>query len=280
MLKKLKLNNFVGVPYLASSALMTRHKGALKFSTDKPNVLVGPNGSGKSALLNALAIRFLAYYTGRSSLDGNFLKDRHAGQHFWSKAERWSRNWNFMEGLELNTDNAPTVYYRPGHIPGNEADVTHAMMMGYFDTAKAYARLVEEKSSGQQCLALLQRFVDTLEGRDLPSKYGVINWGYGTEPKELDRAHWVGDYEEQAEVLKLLVKQVGAQPLVLMDEPEQSLDALAEIKLWHAIEHADCSTMQVIVASHSLYPLLHRDKFNIIEAETGFVRAVLKGLNS
>ena len=73
---------------------------------------------------------------------------------------------------------------------------------------------------------------------------------------------------------KLFQPAETAVPLILMDEPEQSLDARAEGSLWAAIANADCSTMQIIVATHSLYPMLNKDKFNIIETETGFVAEV------
>jgi predicted ATPase len=61
-----------------------------------------------------------------------------------------------------------------------------------------------------------------------------------------------------------------------MDEPEQSLDALAELVLWRQIAAADMSKMQVIVATHSLYPLMHPEKFNIIEAVPGYSESVMQ----
>jgi len=63
--------------------------------------------------------------------------------------------------------------------------------------------------------------------------------------------------------------------MILMDEPEQSLDVKAEAQLWSSLSKADCAKMQIIVATHSMYPLLHKDNFNLIEAEDGFVDEVL-----
>lgn len=265
---------FPSVPYLPSSSLMKRHGGTLTFSTEKSNVIVGPNGAGKSALLNTLALRFLASQTGESALDGRYMSDRE-NEVLWSKASRWGDDWAFMAGLTVETDNAPARYYRPGHIPGNECGVTHAMMLGYMDEAKAFARLTEHKSSGQKRLALLDAVMPLLAGKDLPKQYALRNWSGGREPRNLDRSQHNMPWDYQKEVLRALFGPInGGVPLVLMDEPEQSLDALAEVRLWKALAGVDCTGLQVIVATHSLYPLLNPDAFNIIEAVDGYVDEV------
>lgn len=265
---------FAAVPYLHSSSLMQRHAGALTFSTSKPNVIVGPNGAGKSALLNALALRFLASQTGDSSLDGRYMRDRD-NEGLWTKSSGWSHDWEFMAGLTVDTDNAPARYYRPGHVPGNETSAVHAMMCGYMDEAKAFARLTEDKSSGQKSLALLDAVMPLLAGKDLPRQYALRNWSGGREPRKLDHSRHNMPWDYQREVLRELFGPVnGGVPLVLMDEPEQSLDALAEMRLWRAIAGVNCNELQVIVATHSLYPLLHPDSFNIIEAVDGYAASV------
>lgn len=266
---------FAAVPHLPTSQLMLRHGGKLRFSLAKPNVVVGPNGSGKSALLHTLALRFLASQTGQSSLDGRYLSDRD-NEQLWSKPAGWGDAWEFMAGLTVATDDAPARYYRPGHIPGNEDSVTHAMMCGYMCEAKAYARLTEQKSSGQKSTALLDNVRPVLDGSALPTQYTLHNWSGGRTPSKVDepwrhRSPW----ESQADVLRGVFGGVrGGVPVVLMDEPEQSLDALAELRLWKAIEAADCSKVQVIVATHSLYPLQHTRRFNVIEAADGYAAEV------
>jgi predicted ATPase len=62
----------------------------------------------------------------------------------------------------------------------------------------------------------------------------------------------------------------------MMDEPEQSLDAKAEMLLWGQIAKADCDKVQVIVATHSLYPLMHPELFHLIEAVPGYAQEVRK----
>jgi ABC-type cobalamin/Fe3+-siderophores transport system ATPase subunit len=275
MIIEMNVKEFRGISYLESSNLMKRHKGRLAFASDKPNVLVGPNGAGKSAVMQTLALRFLAYFSGASTFDDKYLRDSEADA-WWTKEVYWRDNAEWLKGLKCKTDNGPALYYRPGHIPGNECSITHSMMMGYFEQAKAYGMLVKDKSSGQQSQAVLQRILDALAGRELPTDYAQLNWPYGRKLKEAGGQGHPGHFAPQAEALKKCYPPdtVGI-PLILMDEPEQSLDARAEGQLWNAIAHADCSRMQVIVATHSLYPLLHRDKFNLIESEPGFIKDVL-----
>ncbi len=277
MLSLLSASNFKAMPWLERSQLLTTLGGSVRFSDKKPNVIVGPNGAGKSALLDALALRFLASQSGVSALDDKYLTGVDA-KDLWSRSADWRQDWRYLEGLEVRTDNGPALYYRPNHIPGNESDVTHALMCGYEREARAFDALTREKSSGQKSQALLERLVQALRGEALPADYVEKNWRFGRAARsreDIARPGWVGPWEYQAEVLKELVKD-GAQgrPLVLMDEPEQSLDARAEVQLWKAIEAADCSRMQVIVATHSVYPLLHPGKFRIIEAVEGYARDV------
>jgi len=276
MIEKLTVNGFKGIPFLESSSLMQHCKGSLRFSKTKPNVIVGPNGSGKSALMQSLALRHLAYFMGHSALDDKYVVG-HDSDAFWTNASRWGHDWTFLQGFDCKGDGAPVLYYRPGHIPGNERDYTHAMMVGYFEEAKAQARLVEGKSSGQQSQALLKGLLSALSGDGLPVAYDAVNWRFGRQARELSRQQWTGAYEHQAEVLKkLFLTESTGTPALLMDEPEQSLDARAEMQLWNALAQADCSRMQVIVATHSVYPLLHPKKFNIIEAEGGYAAQVLE----
>ena len=276
MITQLRVRGFSGVPYLTTSALIKRHPQALSFSMDRPNVVVGPNGSGKSALLSTLAIRFLAYYTGESAFDNQYLTSRES-EAWWSQTSDWRHDFTFLKGLDCETDNGPTLYYRPNHVPGNETSPTHALLMGYDGEARAYLDATRAKSSGQANQALLKRLHQALTGASFPVDYAEINWRYGREPIDLrTRDGWAGSMDYKAEALKAAYAQTQGIPLVLMDEPEQSLDALAEAELWKTIEAVHCGRMQVIVATHSLYPLLHPERFNLIESTSGYIDRVLK----
>lgn len=278
MIKTLHAKNFKAVPYLEASTLMQGRPRGISFSTTKPNVLVGQNGAGKSALLTTLALQTLSYFTGVSAFDDRYTRGRDADS-FWEKVREWGRDFKFLPGLKCETDLGPALYFRPGHIPGNESCITTAMMCGYMEEARTYAKLTEDKSSGQKTQATLQRVLEALKG-DLPSLgYQHINWSAGKALRELSRDRYCCDFEYQAEHLKrTYTANADAIPVLLLDEPEQSLDARAEAQLWADIAQADCSSMQIIVASHSLYPLMHPDRFNLIEAVPGYadeVRALM-----
>lgn len=263
----------MAVAHLADCALMRNHPEGLEFSLDRPNVVVGANGTGKSALLTTLAIRFLAYFTGESALDPHYVDGSGKSSAWWSEKGRWRREYTFLAGLNCETDNAPTVYYRPRHVPGNEASSTHALVMGYATQARAYQAATEKKSCGQANRTRLESMLEVADGVRKP-KLQMIGWNYGLAPRDLSQEPgWIGDARYRAEVLKALFRTPGDTPLVLLDEPEQSLDALEEAKLWQRIETARGA--QVIVASHSLYPLLHQDRFNIIETVPGYADSVL-----
>lgn len=278
MLSWLHIRGFSAIPYLETSTLMSTHGGMLAFSSTKPNVIVGPNGSGKTALLDALAIRFLTYFSDRSTFDRKYVLDVDA-RAWWARGAGGPDDYVWLPGLDCATDNAPARYYRPGHIPGNELSIGDAAMGAYWEQARDYARLIERKSSGEQNQALLEALTSAFEGRGLPARYEHVNWEFGVEPRDL-RALKVQGYGRaaffKAEVLKSLYRPApSASPLILMDEPEQSLDARAEASLWASISRADCRRMQVIVATHSVHPLLRRDAYNLIEAEAGFIDQVL-----
>lgn len=278
MIESITVKEFAGVPYLETSALMQKHKGALKFSKKKPNVLVGPNGTGKSALLKTLALRFLADTTGESVLDDQFIYGQ-GSDAYWSQTDRWGYDYQYLEGIDCKTDNAPVLYYRPSHVPGNEPDITHAMMCGYFKEARAYAELVKNKSSGQQAQAILQKIQALLQEPQPALQYKMYNWRHGAEPVDVSTRRGPGfgpsSYDRKAEVLRsLTLGKTPTVPLVIMDEPEQSLDALAEVTLWRQIRDVQSEKVQLIVASHSLYPLLNAKHFNLIETVPGYIKAV------
>jgi len=266
-------SHFKAVPYLLATQLMQRFPNGIEFATDKVNVIVGPNGAGKSALMHALSLLTLSDLTGVSAFDRNIFAGRNADKN-WAKVDRWGNEFKYLDGLVCEHDFAPAVYYRPGHIPGNEPWINTSMMTGYFNEASQYRNATKDRSSGQQCQSLLEKITSVLKGDSTLSEYQRINWGYGATVKK--PSYDAFEYDHKA---YLLCQTYGAAkesaiPLVLTDEPEQSLDARAELELWKLLESTDLSRVQVIIATHSLYPVMHPERFNVIEAVDGYIDQV------
>lgn len=275
MITFLSAKDFSAVPWLETSQLMLNHPKGIKFSVDKPNVIVGPNGAGKSALLMALSLRTLTYYTDESCFDSKYPSGLYGMDKFFTETDRWKYEFEFLKGLTTETDWAPAMFYRPNRIPGNRNSIAESMMCGHFEEAKAFARLTEHKSSGQKSIAVMARLLNILSGAERPTYVGGIR----RDKKVIDRTIYTGNGDTVANAFIDAYKDASDEglPLVIMDEPEQSLDALAELQLWRAIENAKT---QVIVATHSIYPFLRPDKFNIIEAVPDYCTVVQSALNS
>lgn len=265
---------FPAVPYLQGSQLMETVKGSIKFSKTKPNIIVGPNGSGKSALMKSLALRTMSFYGGCSAFDDKYLKG--VGKDvLWSRDRGWGDDWEYCKALNAKTDEAPALYYHPGFIIGDDCDFTHAFCAGYSRNAFEMGDLVKDKSSGQAAKALLERSLKAIRGQELPDTYEFMNWRCGEELRDLRKDRHPMDWDVQAEMLKKKIfKRKAGVPVVLLDEPEQSMDALSELQFWKDMEKVDCAAVQVIAATHSLYPILHPEAFNIIEAVPGYMASV------
>ncbi|MDO9177084.1 MAG: hypothetical protein Q7U16_01975 [Agitococcus sp.] len=275
MLTHLKVNNLKAVPYLETSTLAKAYPQGINFSTTKPNVVVGPNGSGKSALLTALALYTLSYFTGASAFNDEYI-DSTESNAFWQEISKWRNEYEYLPGLTITGDMPPTLYYRPSHIPGNECSITHAFMTGYSTQAREYDKLTRSKSSGQQGKALLQRIWTMVQSEQPTLGFEFINWRGTRHLQEVPEYGSRDSRFVKNELLKqkYLAVPAMAAPLILLDEPEQSLDAKEEAIIWSKLVATDCTKVQVIVATHSWYPLLHPEKFHIIEAVPGYLAEI------
>lgn len=262
------------VPYLPTSQLMKCHPAGITFSTDKPNVIVGPNGAGKSALLKALAIQSLSWLTGISGINDGY-SDKLSRMTLWTE-KTWGKKYEFMAGITIDSDDGPVAFFRPNAIPGDENDLTHALMCGYSAEARKVGKLTECKSSGEANRAMQQDIMSILAGNSVP-KWTSANWTKPWQKLSEMRGHvYAWDFAKDSMLNRVAAVSKDAIPVVMLDEPEQALDARAELHLWKAIAAADMRSLQVIVATHSLYPILNREQFHIIECEPGYVESVLE----
>ena len=274
MIRSLKCSVNSAIPHLTNSLIMQAHKGVVHFSTEKPNVIVGPNGSGKTALMTALSMSTLTHFTPQSTLDPAYVRGQDAESMWKDSSNHWEEA-TFLPGIDLDWDAAPGIFFRPGHIPGNDNSVAASMMCGYFDQARAYGNAVRNKSSGQAGQALLEVVHERLSGHSAPY-YDQRPWSYGSVVEAVTHRSFDRKSRQRANAIisRYLGSEVKTRSIVLMDEPEQSLDAMAEMKLWQAINASETNSLQVIVATHSLYPILHPEGYHIIETQPGYMDAV------
>lgn len=273
MIRSIKAKDFKAVPYLEQSLIMSTNNHVVEFSDEKVNVIVGPNGSGKSALLNALSLYTLSSLTGKSLLHDDYTC---MFSDFWTRKYNTYGECYFLTGLDVDSDIPAAMYYRPNHVPGNRDFVAEALMCGYSSEAKEFSQKTKNKSSGQQCSALLSKMIDVISGVSTVPDYTKSSSFRFDPERASNKAYADMNAKEMVLFDKYETKRdKNAKPVILMDEPEQSLDALSELKLWNKIGENDCGRQQIIVATHSLYPILNKDKFNIIESSPGYVSEVL-----
>lgn len=286
-IRSIAFEGFTAVPWLSETPLAKNHRCRIDLSSTKPNVVVGPNASGKSALLTTLSLLTLSHFTGASEISTDYVSARHADA-WWTKTRGWSSDFEWLQNLVIDGAAGPAFYYRPEHIPGNEKSVASAMMLGYFDQAKAYGALVKGKSDGQKSALLLDRCLRALGGSGLPTlEVAEKGFRYAKPLEEMRQRNvhmWIGEDDRKGEAMRKRYLDPAAEgfqgltgrPLVMLDEPERSLDALAEAQLWAQIAAAHTQCVQVLVATHSLYPLLHPHKFHLIESTPGWRERVLQ----
>lgn len=252
--------------------LLTTHANKVAFSSNKINVLIGPNGSGKSTLLRHLAVRFLCLDRGYTSIDRS-LCDRAYEKYFSEK--NWRDKSTFMPGIEVDSAQCVAAYWAPGMKYGGWDMDTAAMMCGYGDEAKLRWKHTKEKSSGQGIHNQLNYIFDVLHGKRKVELREKIDWYLENHQKDKLDA-----------VTPLFKERDKNKTVVLLDEPEQSLDMSKEMEFWDKLLDVNTAEVQVVVATHSLYPLISpkfKGKFNIIECTSDYKQTIVNqwnGINS
>lgn len=236
------------------TTLLSKESNNVSFSEDKINVIIGPNGSGKSTLIKDLATRFFCLDRGYTSLDRD-ISERRYYHCFKKKWETWG-DYIFMEDPKVFTSNCAAVYWHPGFKFGGWDMDTAAMMCGYSEEVRIRDKQIRNKSSGQGIYNQLDYIFEVLEGEreltvNIPEKPSFT------------------EYKEKLEAITPLFTDCHKnKTIVLLDEPEQSLDAFKEVYFWDRLLDVNTDNVQVIIATHSIYPLINpkfEGKLNIIE---------------
>lgn len=275
MIKTLFFENYLPNKVLEQTTLMKTLGGRIELSLDKPNVIVGANGCGKSTLLAAIGYLTMSDMTGMSCLSYKYASPFDA-DHLWTGNTNTSYGtWEYLKGLTADTDHAPAVFYVPGAIPGHAKFAAEAMMKGFSVEAREHSAKTKNKSSGEASQALLEKALQVMKSGELAyieKDFELVHRELATVPRHPFTPQ--SEYKMQV-LLNQRVPHGKTLPMVVMDEPERSLDTRAELQLWKQIEGADPGLSQILVATHSLYPLMHPDKFNLIEANPGYIEEVL-----
>lgn len=244
--------------------LLTTHANKVSFSSDKVNVLIGPNGSGKSTLLRHLAVRYLCLDRGYTSIDRG-LSDR-TYEDYFSQKTRYDKS-TFMPGIEVDSAQCVAAYWAPGMKYGGWDMDTAAMMCGYGKEVKLRQVHTKHKSSGQGIHNQLSDIFDVLHGKRKVELRENIDWHLKEYQKDkLDAA------------VPLFKNWDKNKTIVLLDEPEQSLDMSKEMEFWDKLLDVNTCDVQVMVATHSLYPLISpkfKDKFNYIEGTPDYKQSIV-----
>lgn len=261
------------VPHYTQTELF-KNNPTIKLSTEKVNVIVGPNGSGKSSLLQMLGDRFFATTAGVTSADRNYCDRFDYPNLFTNKKVSYRNDQVFAEGLSFEGSlSGLAYYYHPEFKPGNYDMLTAAMMCGFSKEVEVYRAATRHKSSGQQKSALLNAIL----------KHVTL---FQSQNQVLNKNRWSGSLTastempwnaSESDVRRNIICQhlptEFTEMLVLLDEPEQSLDTVSELRLWDTLINKDPAA-QIIVATHSLRPFMLADQVHFIEAVPGYVKSV------
>lgn len=271
---KLTVKNSSAIAHLDTSAFYQTYQGEFPLKQGAINVLVGPNGSGKTSFLESLAFLNLTYFFGQSRVCKDYLDEKYWEQRLEAgQSHAWNREPVFAQGLQSDWPFMPALSYFPNRIPGREDSITAAMMTGYFREARDFARLTEEKSSGQANWSQLDEIFQALKDPQYTPQVLQLDALALCAHEEKELASRYDAKRTRAYRKSALKKRIDeAAPLatlVLLDEPEQSLDMVAQMTLWERLKALHTPNRTFVVATHS--PLVLNQGFHLVETQRGYL---------
>ena len=239
-----------------------------EFVHDKINVLVGENGSGKSSLLATIAKKLLAYNYGHTRLDDRLLR---FADEYWQKddPERWYSEDLFMPDVTIESSSPLfCTYVAADWSPCDSPNFAYALCTGLEKEAKRHYHRVENFSSGQGMSNVIANTLELIAKRSPEIDLKEVEWHL----KERDRTHM----SKRAFTLREVLPPAGSNIVALFDEPERTLDLTAQFAFWRLLSQAaKLSHVQIIVATHSIIPLMSPDNFNFVEMNDGYTKRLL-----
>jgi len=241
-----------------------------EFVHDKINVLVGENGSGKSSLLATIAKKLMAYNFGHTRLDDRLIR---FADEYWQKEDkdRWYSDDVFMSDVKLETSaDIYGTYVSADWTPCDAVDWAHALCYGLGKEATDHFKRVHDFSSGQGMRNVIENIFE-LMAKPSPEHYFDDNVSWYLKDKERNT-----HLAKRAQSLEPLLPKAGSNIVALFDEPERPLDIGAQVLFWKNLNKlAKLPHVQIIIATHSVIPLMSPDDFNFVEMNDGYANRLL-----
>ena len=205
------------------------------------NCLYGPNGSGKSTILAAIAKMLCCHQGGRQKVTGEAVREVYTHE-------------GLRDGVLPDHDGSPIMYFDPGAAVGLIGGMAGFDPDIMFEGAQ---NCTFHGSSGQITGQRMMPVLDAILKGKWPTQ---VEW---TAHNHEGRYDWLGTF----------LKGTGDKtcPTLLLDEPSRSLDLRSELGLWRIIDKAVQSGVQVIVATHAVFPL-NRPDVNFIETVPNYLK--------
>ncbi len=244
--------------------------------TFKPglNVLFGPNGCGKSTTLKIIAaycsIRGAGWSAhqapgdmfplsyGKKKYDCSLPYSYHRLAPGKCKAKmEWDGTASILADATVSDNTSWThLFYDKSDSPDGMDDVKEQLGVMY-----------GKPSAGQLRLHKLARYYEAAKKPPqlnvVPAKYKNYN------------SSWTNCFKKQAEYIGGLPR--GGPVTFLMDEPDRSLSIEVQAGFWKNFIPRVAKDFQVIIATHSIFALMHTDA-NWIEFEEDYVHKSRKAL--